>query len=98
MSSGRDRRTPRPPPTRHGVLLAIMGVAAPFADPLRVDAGTIVPMLAASAVCGALASLPTKKHGGALHPAALNAPAMLRSKILGARAPEPFAHRRLETF
>jgi drug/metabolite transporter (DMT)-like permease len=62
-----------------GVLLAIGGVAALFADSLRLDASKIVPMLAivASAVCAALASLPTKKHGADLHPAALNAPAML---------------------
>ena len=64
--------------TLAGVLLAIAGVAALFADSLRLDAGKIVPMLAivASAVCAAMASLATKKHGAALHPAALNAPAM----------------------
>jgi len=62
-----------------GVLLAITGVAALFADSLRLDAEKIVPMLAivASTVCAATAALAMKKHGAALHPAALNAPAML---------------------
>lgn len=71
-----------------GVLLAIAGVAALFADSLRLDADKILPMLAivGSAVFAALASLPTKKHGAALHPAALNAPAMLVGSALLAAA------------
>ncbi len=71
-----------------GILLAIAGVSALFADTLRLDRHKIVPMLAivASAVCAALASLATKKHGAALHPAALNAPAMLVGGALLAAA------------
>jgi drug/metabolite transporter (DMT)-like permease len=71
-----------------GVLLAIAGVAALFADSLRLDASKIVPMLAivASAVFAALASLPMKKYGAGLHPAALNAPAMLVGSALLAAA------------
>jgi drug/metabolite transporter (DMT)-like permease len=71
-----------------GVVLAIAGVAALFTDSLRVDVSKIVPMLAivASTVCAALASMATKKHGLALHPAALNAPAMIVGAILLAAA------------
>jgi len=62
-----------------GALLALMGVAALFGDRLRLDASAAIPMLAvvASTVCASAASVATKRHGGALHPAALNAPAML---------------------
>ena len=62
-----------------GALLALAGVVALFGDRLRLDASAAVPMLAivASTVCASAASVATKRHGGALHPAALNAPAML---------------------
>lgn len=62
-----------------GTLLAFVGVVALFADRLRFDAATTWPMVAiiASAVCAASAGVASKRHGGALHPAALNAPAML---------------------
>jgi drug/metabolite transporter (DMT)-like permease len=62
-----------------GVVLAILGVATLFGDSLSLDADKLVPMLAivASAFGAATAALATKKHGGGLHPAALNAPAML---------------------
>ena len=67
-----------------GTLLAFAGVAALFGDHLRLDAARSVPMLAviASAVCAAAAGVASKRHGIALHPAALNAPAM----VLGAAA------------
>jgi drug/metabolite transporter (DMT)-like permease len=66
-----------------GALLAFAGVAALFGDRLRLDASAAVPMLAilASTVCASAASVAMKRHGGALHPAALNAPAMLIGAI-----------------
>ncbi len=62
-----------------GTLLAFLGVVALFGDHVRIDASTEGPMLAivASAAFAAVASVATKRHGTALHPAALNAPAML---------------------
>jgi drug/metabolite transporter (DMT)-like permease len=62
-----------------GTLLAMLGVAALFADSLRLASSLAIPVLAvlAAAAFAALASLATKKHGRALHPAALNAPSML---------------------
>ena len=62
-----------------GTVLALVGVAALFGDHVRLDATKTGPMLAiiASAVCAAGAAVASKRHGGALHPAALNAPAML---------------------
>jgi drug/metabolite transporter (DMT)-like permease len=67
-----------------GTLVAFAGVAALFGDRIRVDAATTGPMVAiiASAVCAAAAGVASKRHGHALHPAALNAPAM----IVGAAA------------
>ena len=62
-----------------GTLLAFAGVVALFGDHVRLDAGKSGPMLAiiASAVCAAAAGVASKRHGASLHPAALNAPAML---------------------
>jgi drug/metabolite transporter (DMT)-like permease len=62
-----------------GTLLAFVGAVALFGDHVRLDATKTGPMLAiiASAVCAAAAGVASKRHGGALHPAALNAPAML---------------------
>ena len=62
-----------------GTLLAFLGVAALFADQISLDTSNGGPMLAviASAVCAAAAGVASKRHGGALHPAALTAPAML---------------------
>lgn len=70
-----DRITPR---KLAGTFLAFFGVAALFGDHLRLDASKAGPMIAivASAVCAATAGVATKRHGVALHPAALNAPAM----------------------
>lgn len=72
----RERLTPR---KLAGTLFAFFGVAALFADRLHLDASNLVPMTAIllSAVCAAVATVVTKRHGGGLHPAALNAPAML---------------------
>jgi drug/metabolite transporter (DMT)-like permease len=71
-----------------GTLVAFAGVAALFGDRLRVDAGATGPMIAvvASAVCAAAAGVAGKRHGQALHPAALNAPAMIvgAAALLGA--------------
>ena len=66
-----------------GTLLAFAGVVALFGDHVRVDASKTGPMLAiiASAVCAAAAGVASKRHGGALHPAALNAPAMIAGAV-----------------
>jgi drug/metabolite transporter (DMT)-like permease len=79
-----DRVTPR---KLAGTVLALGGVAFLFGDHLRLDAGKAAPMLAiiASAVCAAAAAVAMKRHGAGLHPAALNAPAMLvGGVVLGA--------------
>src|SRR5688500_4722685 len=62
-----------------GTLLAFVGVTVLFGDHIRIDPGQAGPMLAvvAAAVCAAVAGVAAKRHGGALHPAALNAPAMV---------------------
>ena len=62
-----------------GTLLAFAGVAALFGDHVRLDAARTGPMIAiiASAFCAAAAGVASKRHGAALHPAALNAPAMI---------------------
>jgi drug/metabolite transporter (DMT)-like permease len=62
-----------------GTLIAFLGVVALFGDHVRLDAARSGPMLAVvtSAVCAAMAAVASKRHGTALHPAALNAPAML---------------------
>ena len=78
-----ERITPR---RLTGTLVAVIGVVALFAGRVRVDPAATVPMLAvvAAAVCAAIAGVASKRHGHALHPAALNAPAMLiGAAILG---------------
>ena len=62
-----------------GTLLAFVGVAALFGDRLRVDTSQASPMLAviAATICSAAAGVATKRHGATLHPASLNASAML---------------------
>jgi drug/metabolite transporter (DMT)-like permease len=62
-----------------GSLLAFVGIVALFGDRVRLDPAGLGPMLAilASTVCAAAAGVATKRHGAFLHPAALNAPAML---------------------
>jgi drug/metabolite transporter (DMT)-like permease len=71
-----------------GTLLAFVGVMALFGDHVRVDATQIWPMLAiiAAGVCAAIGSVVTKRHGGTLHPAALNAPSMLLGSAVLAAA------------
>jgi drug/metabolite transporter (DMT)-like permease len=62
-----------------GTMLAFLGVVALFGDSVRIDPSKAWPMAAivASAACAAFAGIATKRHGAALHPATLNAPAML---------------------
>lgn len=62
-----------------GSVLAFAGIVALFGDRVRLDPAGLGPMLAivASTVCAAAAGVATKRHGGSLHPASLNAPAML---------------------
>jgi drug/metabolite transporter (DMT)-like permease len=62
-----------------GTLLAFVGVVVLFGDELRIDPGKAGPMLAVvgAAVAAAVAGIAAKRLGQALHPAALNAPAML---------------------
>jgi len=71
-----DRITPR---KLAGTLVAFLGVVALFGDRVRLDPSKSGPMLAivASAVCAAASGVVTERHGHHLHPAALNAPAML---------------------
>ena len=71
-----DRITPQ---RLAGTLIAFLGVAALFADHVRLDPSEAGPMLAVVGACvfAAAAGIASKRHGGALHPAALNAPAML---------------------
>lgn len=76
-----DRLSPR---KLGGTILAFLGVVALFADHLVIDPTKALPMAAilASTVAAAAASVATKRHGKALHPAALNAPAMLFGGLL----------------
>ena len=70
-----------------GSVLAFVGIVALFGDRVRLDPAGLGPMLAivASTVCAAAAGVATKRHGGNLHPASLNAPAMLiGAAVLGA--------------
>ena len=62
-----------------GSVLAFGGIVALFGDRVRLDPSGLGPMLAivTSTVCAAAAGVATKRHGGNLHPASLNAPAML---------------------
>ena len=62
-----------------GTVLAFVGIVALFGGRIRIDPAGLGPMLAivASTVCAAAAGVATKRHGATLHPAALNAPAML---------------------
>ena len=62
-----------------GTLLAFLGAVALFGDHTRLDPEQAIPMAAivVAAVCAAISGVATKRHGSALHPASLNAPAML---------------------
>ena len=76
-----DRLTPR---KLGGTLLAFLGVAALFADRVRIDPSQAGPMVAVvgAAVCAAIVGVASKRHGSALHPAALNAPAMFVGAVV----------------
>ena len=67
--------------TLSGTLLAFLGVVSLFGDNLRLDPAKAGPMAAVvlSAVCAAAAAVASKLYGRALHPAALNAPAIVPS-------------------
>src|ERR1051326_1340650 len=67
-----------------GTMLAFAGVAALFADRLAIDASqaAAIGALMGAALCAVLSMLAMKRYGGALHPAALNAPAMLLGALL----------------
>ena len=71
-----DQITPR---KLAGTIVAFLGIVALFGDRVRLDPTALGPMLAivGSTVCAAAAGVVTKRYGAALHPAALNAPAML---------------------
>jgi drug/metabolite transporter (DMT)-like permease len=71
-----DRITPR---KFGGTMLAFLGVVALFGENVRIDPSKAWPMVAivVSAACAAFAGIATKRHGAALHPTTLNAPAML---------------------
>jgi drug/metabolite transporter (DMT)-like permease len=71
-----DRLTPR---KLGGTLLAFAGVVALFGESFSLDASKALPMAAIiiATVCAAAAGVVTKRHGGTLHAASLNAPAML---------------------
>ena len=62
-----------------GTLLAFGGIVALFGEHVRLDPAAAWPMAAivVAALCASIASIVSKKHGASLHPAALNAPAML---------------------
>ena len=67
-----------------GTLLAFVGAMVLFADHARIDARQLWPMLTAigGALCAAMASVASKRHGAGLHPAALNAPSMLIGAVV----------------
>ena len=62
-----------------GSTMAFAGIVVLFGDRARLDPAAFAPMLAivASTVCAAAAAVASKRHGTGMHPAALNAPAML---------------------
>jgi drug/metabolite transporter (DMT)-like permease len=62
-----------------GTLLAFFGVVALFGERARFDPAGAIPVAAivAGAACASAVAVASKRHGGTLHPAALNAPATL---------------------
>ena len=66
-----------------GTLLAFLGVVALFGSHVRLDPSKAGPMLAvvAAAACAAAVGVASKRHGAALHPAALNTPAMIAGAV-----------------
>jgi drug/metabolite transporter (DMT)-like permease len=83
---GLERLTPR---KLAGIALAIAGTAVLFSNQLDLRGAQAAPMagVLAGSLCAAATSVAAKRHGTALHPASLNAPAMaLGALILGASA------------
>jgi drug/metabolite transporter (DMT)-like permease len=67
-----------------GGIAASLGVAALFGDRVHIDASHAGPMAAiiGAAACAAAANVATKRHGGAIHSAPLNASTMLIGAVL----------------
>jgi len=65
-------------------IAASLGVVALFGDRVHIDASNVWPMAAiiAAAACAAAANVATKRHGGGLHSASLNASTMSVGAIL----------------
>jgi O-acetylserine/cysteine efflux transporter len=63
---------------------ASVGVVALFGDRVHIDASNAWPMAAVvgAAACAAAANVATKRHGGTIHSAALNASTMLIGAVL----------------
>jgi drug/metabolite transporter (DMT)-like permease len=70
--------------TLTGGVAASLGVVALFGDRLHFDASNAWPMVAivGAAACAAASNVATKRHGGAIHSAALNASSMLIGAVL----------------
>jgi len=67
-----------------GGVAASLGVAALFGDRVQLDASNTWPMAAivGAAACAAAANVAIKRHGAAIHSAALNASSMLIGAVL----------------
>ena len=67
-----------------GAVVAFLGVVALFGERARIDVRAVGPMasIIGAAACAAAANVATKRHGASLHPAALNASAMLIGAIV----------------
>jgi drug/metabolite transporter (DMT)-like permease len=67
-----------------GGIAASLGVVALFGDRVHIDASNAWPMAAiiGAAACAAAANVATKRHGGAIHSAALNASTMSLGAVL----------------
>lgn len=76
-----DRLTPR---KLSGGIAASLGVVALFGGRVHVDTSNAGPMMAiiAAAACAAAANVATKRHGAAIHSAALNASTMAVGAVL----------------
>jgi drug/metabolite transporter (DMT)-like permease len=70
--------------TLAGGMAASLGVVALFGDRLHFDASNTWPMAAivGAAACAAASNVAIKRHGGAIHSAALNASSMLIGAVL----------------
>lgn len=70
--------------TLTGGVAASLGVVALFGDRVHFDASNTWPMVSivGAAACAAAANVATKRHGGAIHSAALNASSMMIGAVL----------------